>query len=179
MATVSRTDLIFLILYAPDRPGGRKAPELRGITRLEKLLYLWQREGPTRRISEDTYQFEPHNFGPFSKEIYDDVALLTSSDLLEERVEPWGAATDYVEARDVIGDDDETQPHERVFRLTDEGVAVAAELRKRVADQEWKKLVAIKQRYVRLSLTQLIRYVYRKYPEDAGKSKIRHLLPSF
>ena len=91
------------MLYAPDKPGGKPAPELRGITRLEKLLYLWQQEVPIRRISDDEYEFEPHNFGPFSKDIYDDTSLLSNAGFIAERVEPWSSSTDYVEARDVIG----------------------------------------------------------------------------
>lgn len=179
MSKVSRTDLIFLMLYATDRPSGKPAPELRGITRLEKLLYLWQQEGPIRKISEDKYEFEPHNFGPFSKDIYDDVALLATAGFIEERIEPWEASTDYVEARDVIGADEALGPHEKIYKLTDEGKAVAEQLLKNVPSQAWKELVTIKQRYVKLSLTQLIRYVYRKYPELTHKSKLKHLQPLY
>jgi len=178
MAKVSRTDLIFLMLYAPDRPGAKPAQELKGITRLEKLLFLWQQEGPIRKISEDEYEFEPHNFGPFSKDIYDDVALLTNAGFIEERIQLWGASTDYVEARDVIGADEGSEPHEKIYRLTDKGKAVAEQLHKDIPPQASKELVAIKQRYVRLSLTQLIRYVYRKYPDLTHKSKLKHLQPS-
>lgn len=179
MAKVNRTDLIFLLLYAPEKPGGKPAPELHGVTRLEKLLYLWQQEGPIRQISDSEYEFEPHNFGPFSKDIYDDVDLLTSATLVQERVVSWGASTDYVEARDVIGDDDSGEPQERIFKLTDRGKAVAEQLLRDVPPKAWKELVEIKQRYTGLSLTQLIRYVYRKYPELTHKSKLKHLQPSY
>jgi len=178
MAKVNRTDLIFLMLYAPNKPGGQPAPELRGITRLEKLLYLWQQEGPIRQISEDEYEFEPHNFGPFSKDIYDDTSLLSSAEFITERVEPWSSSTDYVEARDVIGLEGEMEPHERIFKLTDKGRAVAEQLLKQIPPETWRGLATIKQRYVGLSLTQLIRYVYRRYPELTRRTKLKHLQPS-
>ena len=94
-------------------------------------------------------------------------------------MQAWRSSTDYVEARDVIGTEGTLEPYEKIFTLTDRGEAVAEQLLKEIPAKAWKDLVAIKQRYVSLPLTQLIRYVYRKYPELTQKSKLKHLQASY
>jgi uncharacterized protein YwgA len=53
------------ILYAQEQSA------VEGITRFQKLVFLAQKERDSLDIDE--YEFKPDDFGPFSKELYDDI----------------------------------------------------------------------------------------------------------
>lgn len=75
-----KTDLMLLLLYAPDHTG-LEARAMHGITRLEKLLFLLEMEGGLARLDE-RYQFEAYRFGPFSSEVYDVIEALQGWELV-------------------------------------------------------------------------------------------------
>src|SRR5205085_8381093 len=77
---LDREDVILLMLEANERILRKDA--LSGITRLEKLLFLLERETDFEGIAT-FFEFEAHNFGPFSKEVYEAVEFLLGCDLIE------------------------------------------------------------------------------------------------
>ncbi len=158
-------DLVLLLLAAPSPTGS-----LRGITRLEKLLYLVEQETDIPKLVSDRFEFMPYNYGPYSKAVYDSVDLLEQANLITEERTYEGAPLDEFEG--ASASDEELEGVERRFRLTDDGRDVAAFL----ASQHLavaSALAEIKQRYGRMSLRQLIRYVYSHYPQSAEASLIR------
>ncbi len=67
-AKIPRRDLELLVIGA-DEDG------LNGITRLQKLLFLLEREEGLTRSGAD-FAFTPYKAGPYSSAIYDDLEFL-------------------------------------------------------------------------------------------------------
>lgn len=174
-------DVVLLLLEANERL--LRKSSLDGITRLEKLIFLLEKETDFEGVGK-FFLFEPHNFGPFSKGVYSAVEFLEGCDLIEVREKSYPsvyATSDEVKLLSELLDSDvpddsalsESQITERQFLLTDDGRTVAtkirdAVIRRRPADVKGLDLVIKK--YGHLPLNHLIRYVYRRYPAMTVKS---------
>lgn len=167
-----REDILILLLSALSGPEGRQ--QVRGITRLEKMMFLLQKETAFSGKLQSKFNFEAWKFGPFSKEIYQDLDLLASLGLVEaeERELPG-----YVEHSEEIELEEDEPIIERRFSLTDRGLRVAEKLRASVSEGDWREIEHLKRRFERVPLTRLIQYVYHKYPETTSKSVLEHLKP--
>ena len=178
---IDREDIVLLLLEANERILGRDY--LNGITRLEKLLFLLDRETDFEGIGE-FYQFEPHNFGPFSKEVYEAVEFLSACDLVDVREKTYSSVyTNSDEAKLLseisegpvsfeLGQTD-VEVTEKQFALTDDGRKVARIIRDAVRKKrkdDVEQLDAITRRFGSMPLNQLIRYVYRQHPDMTVKS---------
>lgn len=167
---IDSTDLVLLLLWAPSG-SQRLQNEIPGITRLEKLLYLVDRETDVPSVVEDAFKFEAYDFGPYSREVYEAVEILEAAGLVREEIVPSVEQLDSAEQR-VMGLAEE-EGGERRFILTEDGQDVARLLATRVSSSVMESLSDVKDRYGSLSLRQLIRYVYTRYPDSAERSKIR------
>jgi uncharacterized protein len=168
---LDREDVILLILEASERILGRNW--FSGITRLEKLLYLLERETGFEGIG-DFFRFEAHNFGPFSKEVYEAIEFLVSCELIEVREKAFTSVySSSDEAKLLAETSDESEVTEKQFQLTPNGRKVAGIMRSAVKQRRPTDVEAIDEivrKYGTRPLTQLIRYVYRQYPAMTVKS---------
>lgn len=162
-------DLILMLLAAEAR--GQVLGSLRGITRLEKLLFLADQEEHVGQLVAAGFKFKAYDYGPYSKEVYEAVDVLEQAGLVtESRYQDEDAAADEME--EVSAGTDEREGLERRFSLTQDGRDVAG-LLAREHPKAATLLGAIKEKYGTLPLRQLIRYVYTKYPSYAEASVIR------
>jgi uncharacterized protein len=162
------SDLILLLLDSSADPS--REGRVNGVTRLEKLLFLLDRETPVSNQVTDPFEWRPYNFGPYSKGVYEAVELLEQVGLLTEERRLRGETLDEIEEASATLTD--VEGVERCFMLTANGKAVAKLLADRVP--EVARLVEhVGQQYGLMPLNQLIRYVYKRYPEYAEKSVIR------
>jgi len=176
-------------MAAPDS-GGRVSP-LSGITRLQKLLYLIEKESGldlTNLDKEERFEFKAYRYGPFAKEVYEAVDFLANADLVnvtkgqEEDVYSREEGVPIAEELDPDPDEANVDPdvappyEEQIFELTPTGKRVAERLRERLSVEDWERIKSIKRKYADRSLTSLIAYVYRTYPESASETELRHLL---
>lgn len=177
---VDREDVLLLILDSFRRKTGSES--LRGITRLEKLIFLLAKEQQLESANS-LYGFTAYKFGPFSKDVYEATAFLDGLGLLEvTEAAPvsFYASTEEEalqnEVDDSIGDgDDRVQPdiREKVFRLTEWGQNAAQNLRKiweKSRSEDLAKIDDAVSRFAALPLNQIIRYVYRQFPKWAENS---------
>ncbi|KKL07597.1 hypothetical protein LCGC14_2584430 [marine sediment metagenome] len=174
-------DVVLLILEANERL--LRKSSLDGITRLEKLIFLLENETDFEGVGT-FFLFEPHNFGPFSKGVYEAIEFLEGCDLIEVRERSYPslyATSDEVKLLSELLDSDvpddsalsESQITERQFLLTDDGRTVATKIRNAVIHRrpvDVKGLDLVIKKYGHLSLNHLIRYVYRRYPAMTVKS---------
>ncbi len=169
---IDKEDLLLLILLAPGRAG---ETGVRGITRLEKITFLVEKELDLSFLEGEHFEFEPLHFGPFSRAIYDSLDFLMSCDLVDvTEVELAGHVGAYEESS--LVELDEQQPIvERRYDLTGNGTKVAEILPKEVPAQAWESLRHLKASSAAIPLAQLIRNVYRKYPKFAERSELDHL----
>lgn len=170
-------DAIVLLLGA--RVPGTKPGEIQGITRLEKLVFLLERETSSKNWLAEDANFEPYNFGPFSQKVYQAVDMLAAAQLIEDSSSPSTDVTDTWEQREGIGLDtgsagQASDPYRtRDFKLTDRGWRYFEALTKELPGGSISELQQFKRQFGYLPLRQLIRYVYSRYEDFTTKSIIR------
>lgn len=170
-------DIVLLVLEANERL--LKKPSLNGITRLEKLLFLLERETEFEGIGS-FFIFEPNNFGPFSKDVYGAIDFLDACELISTREKsyssPYSSADEWKLLAEITESDDPETPErvkERQFLLTENGRKVARIIRdaiNRRKPSDIEDLDTVIRKYGTMPLNQLIRYVYRQYPGMTVKS---------
>lgn len=163
-------DAIVLILGAPT-PYPALKDRLEGITRLEKLVFLLEKETELGQRLTESPDFTAHHFGPFSVKIYHAVEILKAAELLKETGKLSDSPDESWESANIVGE--EAPYATRDFELTDKGrryfIALSSELPKsavRAASQ-------LKDQFGVLPLRQLIRYVYKRYESFTERSKIK------
>lgn len=166
-------DAVVLLLGAPSSLPALNG-RVEGITRLEKLLFLFERESDLGALLDDDLEFRAHNFGPFSSKVYQAVEVLESAGLITDSAKLADDNEDAWESEELIGDQPDSPYTTRDFALTVRGRRYYEALRQEVLTEEKEReLSQFKDRFGSLPLRQLIRYVYNRYPELTEKSLIR------
>lgn len=75
MTAISKRDWTLLALALA---GGESLSPVQ----LQKSVFLLQELLPSGEIAEEVYEFEPHNYGPFCAEVYDDARALAEEGLV-------------------------------------------------------------------------------------------------
>jgi uncharacterized protein len=177
---IDREDILLLIFDAYARRLGRKV--FNGATRLEKLIFLLSRDTPMA----NSFDFRAYKFGPYSKAVYEAADFLRQVNLVDvtdrplyshflaEEEEQLALDTDAEQGLDAPNEEAPvTTGHERQFSLTPNGEKVANSLREQWSREHPKDLAALDnvvERFGSLPLNQLIRYVYKRYPDMAERS---------
>jgi len=148
------------------------------------MLFLFKQEvlaefaSGTDITEENFYKFFPWDFGPFSRDVYDDIAFFqlrgfiqseaSEEESLPEAIAEWDKWRDETEI-----ESDVTIFEEQIFTLTDKGSAFAAKMFARLTEAQQKLLRTFKGRLGSASLRGILRYVYREYQDQTVKSKIK------
>lgn len=185
MAALDSSDLVLLILGAPSSHADQ-IDRCAGITRLEKIAFLIENSefGKLSAAPAEPLHFKPYHYGPYTPELYDAIDLLTGIKLVREKRAATDTSLDIAEELTALesaevgaGSPDPSRPYEeRVFELTEKGKYVASVIAKRVGDKAVNEISRIKDEYGSLPLRQLLRLVYKQYPEMASKSRIREAI---
>ncbi len=182
-AEIGRLDLL-LILLGSDEDSLKAG--VGGITRLQKYLFLLETEERVRPT--EGFGFEAYKAGPYSARLYDDLEFLENLGLIqstivgeatpEESVELERVSFDELLGAESLSDDEVGNAsdifEERRFRLTPSGREKLTELlssgdHTAVID----RVQRVKSRFRHRSLSDLLYYIYTKYPEMATESEIR------
>jgi len=146
---LTKSELLLLLLHVDiEHP-------IQGRTRLAKLLFLVQKEIlETGQLGAEgeTYEFRADRYGPFSDEIFDEVEFLSDAGLIQRSGE----------------NENET------FRITDLGSEfVKQRILPKSRPTGVEDVKRLRTKFGSVSLSQLLQFVYAKYPEYAVKSVIR------
>ena len=181
-------DLLLCFLYSPGITDNYNEPIV-GRTKLTKMMYLFEKEIYNNFFKEEINvklpEFEAYYFGPFSRELFEDLAFFQSIGMVVSEVTsiPISAA-DAVESIEVFDDgldsdwneasfDDDNEKYELSYSLSNSGIKYVRERLWGVFTNSQKdKLKIFKMQINKISLDALLKYVYNKYPEDAKKSLI-------
>ncbi len=128
--------------------------EVNGITRLEKLLFLLKEK---LQLSDDKfYTFVPEQFGPYAKDVLDDIYELKKLQLINVQDKTFGnnANGEFIIRWD--------------FTLTDFGNKIASRIFNNLKSDEKKSINEMRE-YNEMKLAELLSYVHRKYPEFLKK----------
>jgi len=171
-AIESGVDVLLALLYAPGLKGKPGEP-VRGITRLQKLLFLLWKEGRFYQAIPDLYGFEAYDFGPCMDDLYDDIDFTQDIGLIQTKEVPTG--NEYEDAYEdaflkTFGVRFPKRKTRRDYGLTSSGLEAGKELYNALQDDERERLVQIKKRFNSMPFFDLLRYVYQKYPKFAKKS---------
>lgn len=189
MPTISRRDLVLLTLGSD--PDGGVAKGIGGITRLQKLLYILEKE-ENLTPTEDGFDFAAYNYGPYSARLYDDLEWLENFGLIKSEVtaaatEAEAAEVDLLDFDELMGDGAELTDdgladgmggpdalEERRFIITKDG---AEWIKSLINSGEYDPVVdgirRVKRKYGKYSLSDLLHYVYKKFPEMTVESEIK------
>lgn len=165
-------DVIVLLLGAPSISPSLKN-RIEGITRLEKLVFLLERETEVGSLLTEATEFEENKFGPFSSKIYQSINLLAAYGLLEDSAELSSSPEDTWEVEEVVGTKQAVPFATRNLELTNKGKKYYKSLISELPSSTESTLADFKRQFADLPLRQLIRYVYKRYSEFTGKSEIK------
>ncbi len=182
----NRKDILLLLLYSPARGEDLNEPIV-GRTRLVKMLFLFKREamdhfGRGLDIPDDEfYEFFPWDFGPFSKDVYDDLTFFilrgfieceeVREDALPESAAEWEA---WLSSSSPDGASEPISEYrEDSFRLTPKGMMFTEELYQSLSAPQRKLLREFKKRLTTVPLKALLKYVYENYEEMTARSAIK------
>jgi hypothetical protein len=183
--SISRRDLLLLLLGVDGKKAA--AEGLGGVTRLQKLLFLLEKEEHVVPTG-DGFSFEAYKAGPYSSKLYDDLEFLENLGLIGKKItaetgtEEEAAEIDFSfedlieperEPEDPSGPAPDAYEEFRFF-LTPDGVSKIEQLLQNETYEPLVRSVArIKGRYGQYSLNDLLYYVYTKYPDMTTESEIK------
>lgn len=165
-------DVVLAILYAPGTTGKPGEP-IRGITRLQKLLFLLWKEGAFYEDIPDLYNYKAYDFGPCMDDLYDDLDFADDIKLLSIAEVPSGNEYEGGDEDSFLADFGfklVKRTTRRDFALTPTGMEAAKEIYDKLDEDRRTRLTQIKRRFNGMPFFDLLRYVYRKYPAFAKKS---------
>lgn len=131
--------------------------KIRGRTRFMKLLFLLRMEYRLRK--GNFFRFKAWLYGPFSDDVAEDLLELEDRNLIHRGVVPFFK---------------EEIREERIlyeYKLTAEGERIAREILRNLSKREIEMLKEL-DKFNKMTLETLLRYIYRKYPEYITKSII-------
>ena len=180
---LTRQDLLLLLLYAPTPA----ATNIAGRTRLAKIMFIFNEEEWEESGFEDVLpgrelpKFAPWRFGPFSKELSQDVSFFTGIGFVDAHVpDDQSRATRSFERAFWVDEDPEGDEPSldrfvvEEFTLTELGTRYVEEegLWDTLSEGQQEALIRLKNRFTNVPLRQVLQYVYRRYPESATRSEI-------
>lgn len=129
---------------------------IEGRTRLQKMVFVIQQELDDRLREDQKYEFFPFDYGPFSKELAEDINEMIEAGLIDEDEE--------------VYNDEGDLKYE--YTIESQGKsALAQERDSEIAQQVLETARRIKQRFNEdLSLPEVIDEVYSEYPDYAEHS---------
>lgn len=174
-------DLIMWILYLRG-PKGRKNEAICGRTRLIKMLFifreeLWAAFKKDKQVSNSAIpEFVAHHFGPYSQQVFEDLDFLIEFGFLQKRnLDDLSSKSEgfWEDLSDV--EEDNLKRSELIeYSLTPLGIEfIEAGEAGSLSENQKKIIEEFKYRCLSISLRDLVRYVYQKYPKYTNNSKIK------
>lgn len=119
--------------------------------RIQKGMFLLSKRGPAS--ARNAYDFEPYNWGPFSRQVYRDLDELENAGLIQRSPvegQSWS-----------------------VFTCTPEGALKAAAISESVSPEDRTWLLGLRSFVQQHSFAGLLKAIYEAYPEYATRSMLR------
>ena len=177
-------DLLLCFLYSPGQDNEINE-SIVGRTKLTKMMFLFEKQIYSQFFKEEIEiilpEFRPYYFGPFSKQLFDDLAFFQSIGMIQavdtaipispadkvEREEAFDICVEEEWEEACFGNDEE---YESEYSLAASGLNYVEEkIWGELSPVQKDKLQAFKAQINKISLDALLRYVYNKYPEENSR----------
>lgn len=180
----NRKDVLLLLLYSPGATAVENEP-ITGRTRLTKMIFLFQKEWfdlfkkNIHLQDQEFYNFFPWNYGPFSKEVYEDLTFFSLRGFVKEESADEETTTEAASEWNkwIAGSsdvpDETIEYSEASFSLSEKGKVFTKNIYDSLTVEQKRLLEKFKCETQKLSLRALLKYVYSKYPDFTTKSKIK------
>jgi predicted DNA binding CopG/RHH family protein len=162
-------DLMVLLLHSPGRRGEEA---IRGMTRLQKLLFVVE-----QKLAATNSPFYAYKFGPFTEDVHDAVEALRLAGFLNGGSSVKGAVPSFAEmmatAEQRSGPREADVPEQ--FALTSVGHEAAERLRhsSRAYEHLFNYISGLREEWDTRRVSDLVDRVYETWPEYAAKSVIK------
>ena len=184
MEKLNGADYLLLLFYLPGVTNKYREP-ITGRTRITKMMFLFREEIFKKlelgdlTLESDLPNFEAYHYGPFSKDVHEQLALFTNIGFLEETLILINNRDESDLDEDITGlnEDEEEINSDYIsqYKLTDVGAQYVEKKIIQCLDQKQIDfLIEFKKRINSITLNTLLSYVYNKYPKYAEKSRIRN-----
>jgi uncharacterized protein len=181
----NRKDLMLLMLYSSGKGEAFNEPII-GRTRLVKMIFLFKEEfwhdfkKGTDLTDDKFYEFRPWHYGPFSKEVYEDLTFFSLRDFIELRpsneetlIESAEELNYFNEDSGIELDNTMTEYQDEEIKLTPSGVEFTKELYESLNGNQKTTLKKFKSKLSQMQLRAILFYVYKQYPSQITNSKIK------
>ncbi|MCF8002204.1 MAG: hypothetical protein K9K76_10155 [Halanaerobiales bacterium] len=184
---ITGKDLLLLLLYLPGKSKSVNE-EIRGKTRITKMIFLFEKEFADQfdNIDKNSLpEFFPYDYGPFSKELLENIRFFKMINFIEEKstdikMEEAEVDEHINEINEDIGYGENVGiyevpiTNEVSYRLTKKGLDyVENKIIDKINEGQKEFLIEFKKKINSLSLNTILDYVYNKYPDQAKESKIK------
>lgn len=142
---MNRQDWILLTLAAAKVP---MQP-----VQLQKALFLMSKNIPARVLGKNFYTFDPYDYGPFCKAIYDDAEILESQELVEVTRPPVSRFN--------------------IYAATSSGKSKATELHQGLSAKVLDYSNRVVEFVQSVSFNELVSAIYKAYPDMQENSVFR------
>lgn len=178
-------DFLLLLLYLNNRE------PVKGSTRLIKMIFIFKEEifpllkSKGTVLSEDALpKFFAYNYGPFSRDVYDQIELFKNIGFISvrnlkvdeemEEADDWEEQS-FIDEMDSQGDfTNNTDGKFMCYQILTLGATyVEQEILNKLTNGEEEVLSTFKSQITKISVRSLLRYVYTKYPEMTANSLIK------
>ena len=175
MPIESGADLVMALLYAPGG-SGKVGEEIRGITRLEKLIFLLLKEAGFESRTKGELSYEAYDYGPYSGELVDILEALKGEGLVQSQLvslESFKEVADGLVVAASRNPDSSPRPKGvEIYGLSSKGRVIGKAVFGELNSRERDAVIDIKKRFNQVSLNELLRYIYVRYPKMVEKSRI-------
>lgn len=185
---LSGKHILLLLLYSPGKTDKLCEP-VNGRTRIIKMMFLFKEQIEKNFFKDSNIElisfpeFFPWNYGPFSKDVYNDIEFFINNGFIEDiqlRKEMSEIEQDEYEnwAEDYLFENEKELltniQNEESFRLSQRGIDfVEQKLYNHLSANQKEILRNFKKSINEFSLDAILRYTYLKFPEYKTKSKIK------
>lgn len=181
MSRIAGIELLAALLYAPGESSIINE-EIRGITKLVKLIFLLLKESDLKKDIGNEFNYEAYDFGPFSSEVYDYLEMLKVKKMIiikEEKINDFREIIDdYIPPSENTPDNyeklDVNKKQVEIYSLNELGIKFVKWLlgKGKITKTDLRKISDFKKKYNKLSLKKLLKYVYVNYPKERERSLI-------
>ncbi|MBK7106865.1 MAG: DUF4065 domain-containing protein [Ignavibacteriae bacterium] len=185
--------LLLLLLYSSGKTS-EICEEIKGRTRIVKMIFLFNEEIKKDFIKDANIEMEPITFyswdyGPFSKDIYNDIEFFINNNLIIVRnnslekeeielfeYERW--LEDQYMSNEVVNLSEKY--NQEIFQLSQKGKDwIEKNIWHLLSQNQIEILKLFKKRLNEASLDAILRYTYLKFPNYTDQSKIKEKIIGF